>query len=142
MKKFSKTLVIALVLFAFAAASLTAYAVTFSNPVEIISNLTGKSAEEITNLRFDSGKTFGAIAADEERLEEFKEEMLEYKKSFLDEKVKEGVLTQEEADEYYNRILERQENCIGTGGRSIGCGFGGRGMGGLGQGRGMGRNWQ
>ncbi len=149
MKRFNKILVVALVVFAFAAASLTAYALTFNNPAEIVSNLTGKSVEEITEQKFSSGKTYGAIAADEGKLEEFKDEVLKSKKAFLDENVKEGVLTQEEADEYYNYMLEMQEYCTGTGGnfRGMGCGFGGRGMMGFGGnggfgGRGMGRNWQ
>ena len=149
MKKFNKILVVALVLFAFAAASLTAYAFTFNSPAEIVANLSGKSVEDVTEEKFDSNKTYGEIAYDEGKWEEFREEVLESKKAYLDEMVEEGVLTQEEADEYYNYMLEMQEYCDETGGngRGAGCGFGGKGMGfggrGMGfGGRGLGRNWQ
>ncbi len=151
MKRFNKILVVALVVFAFAAASLTAYALTFNNPAEIVSNLTGKSVEEITEQKFSSGKTYGSIAIDEGKWEEFREEVLKNKKSYLDEMVKEGLVTQKEADEYYSYMLEMQQYChgaggyggrgmMGFGGRGM-MGFGGRGMMGFG-GRGMGRNWQ
>ena len=143
MKRLNKILFLALVLFAFAAVS-SAYAFTFSSPAEIVSNLTGKSAGDIAEQRFDSGKTYGEIAYDENKWAEFREEMLENKKAYLDERVKEGVLSQKEADKYYNYMLEMQEYCDGNGayGKGTGCGLRGRGMMGFGQEKGMGRNWQ
>jgi len=68
--------------------------------------------------------------------------MLEQKKIVLDQKVKDGRLTQEQADAIYNAIKNNQATCDGTGragiGRKYGAGLGqGCGMG-LGQGAGLG----
>lgn len=121
MKKFNKILIIGLAVFALVATSLTAFAVTAN--------------DEIKN--------------DEVLWEEFQKEMLESKKAFLDEKVADGTLLQEDADEIYNNMQERQEYC-----RENGTGFGGmmgfknnNGFGGMmgygnNQGRGCGRGWQ
>jgi hypothetical protein len=84
------------------------------------------------------------MAKDAGKLEEFKAQMLEQKKAILDQRVKDGKLTQEQADEIYNAIKNNQANCDGTGsaaiGRKYGAGFGlGSGMGnGQGAGRGAG----
>ncbi|MGD9569176.1 MAG: hypothetical protein AB7V48_12865 [Sedimentibacter sp.] len=145
---FKKVLIIGLAVVVLAATSLTAFAFTgVSTPAEIVANLTGKSVEEVTEEKFESDKTYGQIAYDEGLWEEFNEEMLNSKKAFLDEKVADGTLTQEEADEIYTNILERQEYCNGNGtggyGGMMGYGFGNGGRGqGLGQGRGCGRAWQ
>lgn len=118
MKKINKILIVVLVLFAFVATSLTVYAMAV-NPIEEVS----------------IKKPYKTISYEEGNWEDFRDEVLKNKKSFLDEKVKEGVLTQEKADEYYNFMLEMQEFCNDAGrfGRGMGCGFGGRGMA---------RNWQ
>ena len=147
---FKKVMIIGLAVVVLAATSLTAFAFTgISTPAEIVSNLTGKSVDVVTAEKFESDKTYGQIAYDEGLWEEFNEEMLSSKKAFLDEKVTDGSLTQEEADDIYANILERQEYCNGNGtggnGGMMGFGFGGRGQGlgnGLGQGRGCGRGWQ
>lgn len=145
MKNLKKIMIVGLVVFALAATSLTAFAFTgVSTPAEIVANLTGKTVDEVTEEKFDSNKTYGEIAYDEGLWEEFNEEMLKSKKAFLDEKVAEGALTQEEADEIYENIQERQEYCNGNGvgyGGMMGYGFGNGGRG-LGQGRGCGRAWQ
>jgi hypothetical protein len=144
-----KVIILGLVVLTLAATSLTAFALTnASTPAEILSNLTGKTVEEVTEEKIESNKTYGALASDEGLWEEFKEEMLKSKKAFLDEKVTDGTITQDEADTIYNNIEERQELCNGNGegyGGMMGYGFGngGRGLGqGQGQGRGCGRAWQ
>lgn len=121
----------------------------FKTPVQITSELTGKSIEDLNEERA-AGKTYGTIAKDAGKLEAFKAEMLKQKKAILDERVKSGVLTQEKADEIYNAIKKNQEVCDGEGtaqiGKQYGAGFGlgcsSRQFGeeglGLGQGRGMG----
>lgn len=125
------------------------YAATAKTPAEIVSGLTGKTVEQLTGERA-TGKTYGTIANEAGKLDEFKSQMLEQKKAILDERVKAGTLTQTQADEIYNSIKANQENCTGTGnGRAGmkngagGCGIGsGRGMGngaGMGFGRGMNR---
>lgn len=145
--KLNKIIVVGLAVFALVATSITAFAFTYNTPAEIVAGLSGKTVDEVTEQRYETGKTYGQIAYDEGLLEEYQDKMLESKKAFLDEKVKEGTLTQEEADAFYNNMVERQEYCYGNGGYGgmMGYGFGngnasGRGMG-FGQGRGCGRGW-
>lgn len=115
--------------------------VASKTPADIVAGLTGKSVEEVTKER-TSGKTYGTIAKEAGKLEEFKTETLKEKKAILDQRVKDGSLTQAQADEIYNSIKTNQATCDGTGssgiGRMNGAGFGqGRGQG-MGKGQGMG----
>lgn len=119
--------------------------VATKTPAEVAAGLTGKTVEEVTTER-TSGKTYGTIAEEAGKLEEFKTETLLQKKQVLDQRVKDGSLTQAAADEIYNSIMTNQETCDGTGsagiGKMNGAGFGmgrGQGMGkGSGQGNGAG----
>ncbi|QCX33288.1 DUF2680 domain-containing protein [Caloramator sp. E03] len=114
----------------------TAFAYAATSPADIVSKLTGKTTQELYEER-SQGKTYGTIAKESGKLEEFKAEMLKSKKEILDERVKEGSLTQEKADEILNAIKNNMANCDGTGsqriGQKYGVGFGG------GQGKGLGR---
>ena len=142
-----KKIVMSLVVVSVLSTSVVFGVVAAKSPADIVSGLTGKSVEEVTKERAD-GKTYGTIATEAGKLEEFKTEMLKQKKELLDQRVKEGALTQSQADEIYNSMLTNQETCDGTSsvGRGMmnGAGFGqgmgkGRGMGkGLGQGNGSG----
>lgn len=126
------------------------YAATYKTPADIVAGLTGKTADQVADQR-ETGKTYGQIANDAGKLDEFKAQMLEQKKAILDQRVKDGTLTQAQADEIYNSIKERQAACDGTGlgmmnGRGLGagsCGMGqGAGLGsGAGRGCGMGRGF-
>lgn len=116
--------------------------VATKTPADIVAGLTGKTVEDVTKER-TAGKTYGTIAEEAGKLEEFKAETLQQKKEILDQRVKDGSLSQAEADEIYNSIATNQATCDGTGsagiGRMSGAGFGqGRGQG-MGQGRGMGK---
>lgn len=120
-----------------------AFAATAKTPAEIAAGLTGKTVEELYKER-TAGKTYGTIAKDAGKLDEFKIQMLEQKKAVLDQRVKDGTLTQQQADEIYNAIKNNQATCNGTGnaqlGKKCGAGFGsgaGRGPG-MGRGAGMG----
>lgn len=126
----------------------TAYAADFKTPAEIVAGLTGKTVTEVTADRAD-GSTYGTIAADAGKLDQFKAEMLEQKKAILNQRVEEGTLTQEQADAISQTIETNQAACDGTGnagiGKMYGAGFGrgamasqGRGLGFGGGGRGMG----
>ncbi|MDD4779776.1 MAG: hypothetical protein PHT02_04080 [Tissierellia bacterium] len=133
--KHKKIIVTGLVILTIAVTSVTANAIAYITPPEIVANLVGKSVEEVVASRYESGKTYGQIAYDEGLWEEFRNKMNEGKKALLDEKVAKGELTQEEADQYYNNMLERQVYCNGNGqGRNSMMGRFGNG----GQGRGMG----
>lgn len=114
-----------------------AYAAAVKTPAEVAAALAGKTVEAVKEERA-AGKTYGAIAGDAGKLNEFKAQMLEQKKAILDQKVKDGVLTQEQADEIYNQMKSMQATCDGTGNARIGK-KSGAGMGkGLGRGQGQG----
>lgn len=116
-----------------------AFAATYKTPAEIVSGLTGKTTDQVSAERV-AGKTYGTIANDAGKLDEFKAQMLEQKKAILDQRVKDRTLTQERADALYNAIKANQAVCDGTGnaGLGMGCG-GGTGTGGCGMGNGLGR---
>lgn len=104
-----------------------AYAVGATTPAGIAAGLTGKSVEEITTLRA-AGATYGTIANQAGKLDEFKDQTLEQKKIILDQRVKDGNLTQAQADQIYASIKTNQVNCDATGsagiGKRNGVGFG------------------
>ena len=108
----------------------------------IVAGLTGKSVDTVTAERA-AGKTYGTIAQEAGKLDEFKTENLVQKKAVLDQRVKDGTLTQEQANVIYKSIEANQATCDGTGsakmGQKNGMGYG-QGMG-AGQhiGGGMGR---
>jgi hypothetical protein len=97
----------------------------------IVAGLTGKSVDTVTAER-SAGKTFGTIAQEAGKLDEFKTENLVQKKAVLDQRFKDGTLTQEQADAIYKSIEANQATCDGTGsakmGPKNGMGFG-QGMG-------------
>ncbi|WP_342455543.1 hypothetical protein [Caloramator sp. Dgby_cultured_2] len=63
----------------------TALAFAASRPVDIVSKLTGKSTDALYQERL-SGKTYGTIAKEAGKLDEFKSEMLKVKRKFLMQK--------------------------------------------------------
>jgi hypothetical protein len=118
-----------------------AFADGFKTPSDIVSGLTGKTASELYKER-TAGKTYGTIAKDAGKLDEFQAQMLAKKKAILDQRVKDARLTQKQADDIYTAIKNNQATCDGTGnagiGRKAGVGFGSGGMGnGMGRGQGM-----
>jgi len=94
----NKILIIGLVLLIILATSITVFAIT--------------------------GRTQTAYDESEDTLEKFRDEMFENKKAFIEERVKDGTLTQEEADEILKNIELMQEYCLGAGGCGMGRGFG------------------
>jgi hypothetical protein len=141
-KKWAAALTVAAVLGAGGAA----YAATSLTTAEIAANLTGKSVAELQQQR-QAGQTYGAIANEAGKLEEFKAQMLEQKKVVLDERVADGKLTQEQADTIYQNMQENQANCDGSGngngrmGKNAGAGFGQGNGPGAGQGMGAGQGF-
>lgn len=92
----------------------------YTTPAEAAAGVTGKTVEVVTAEKQASGKTYGTIANDAGKLEEFKTEMLELKKATLAKRVADGTLTQEKAEEILTSIEENQATCDGTGSASIG----------------------
>lgn len=82
---------------------------------DILANLIGKSATEITEQKTSENKTYGTIAKENGVLEQFKNANLETTKAALKEKVEAGTITQEEADQMIANMEARMTNCDGTG---------------------------
>ncbi|TYQ16577.1 UNVERIFIED_CONTAM: hypothetical protein Cloal_3133 [Acetivibrio alkalicellulosi] len=100
MKNFKKVAAVTVAISVIASVG-AVFAAEFKRPVEIASEVTGESIENLRTIRVEEGKTYGSIAEDYGKLDEFKAIMLEQKKALLDEKVESGVITQEEADKIY-----------------------------------------
>jgi hypothetical protein len=148
MKKNGKLTLALLVVIGMMTIGVVAFAAEALSPVDIVSQLTGKTVEELREVRA-AGKTYGTVAKEAGVLDAFKNAMLESKKLILAERVASGDMTQAEADAAYAAIVAAQENCDGTGtakiGKELGIGFGqgsglrdGTGMG-TGKGRGQGQ---
>lgn len=144
-KKLFKGCIIAM---AITATSVTAFAASaYTTPAEVVAGITGRTTDSIIAERTESGKTYGIIAAEAAKLDEFKTEMLEMKKDNLAAQVKAGTITQEKADAILKAMEENQAVCDGTGsakiGQTSGARFGsngtGKGLGGENRGAGMGR---
>jgi len=131
MTNMKKVIITGAVVFMIGATSITAFAAsTYKTPAEAAAGVTGKTVEEVTTQRQESGNTYGEIANEAGKLEEFKNEMLEMKKDALAQKVANGTITQEKADEIYKALEENSANCDGTGSARIGQKYGaGLGMG-------------
>lgn len=146
----SKTIaVLGTIIIAVGAISFSAFAASnYKTPAEAVAGLTGKTVESVIAQRVESNKTYGTIADEAGKLDEFKDEMIEIKKNTLSKRVEAGTMTQAQADEVIAAITENQANCDGTGdriGQEAGARFGGgngqgqnRGQG-KGQGQGMGQ---
>ena len=111
--------------------SLTATAFAASpwiSPAEIAAELTGRPVQEIRSEPIETGKTYGQIARDAGKFEEFKTRNLEAKIEQLDQRVKAGQMTEQRADEIKKMIAQNQLTCDGPGtariGRSKGAGCG------------------
>lgn len=95
--------------------SMTVFAAAkYDSPQDALAGITGKSVEEITEMKVEN-KTYGAIAAEAGKLDEFKAELFEQKKEALQERVTEGKIAQEDADTLLERVQEHQAECDGEG---------------------------
>lgn len=142
MKNFKRLLVAGAIVTMVGTASVTAFAASsYSTPAEAVAGLTGRTVEDVTAEKFKSEKSYGTIAADAGKLEEFHAEMLQIKKDILAERVEAGLITQERADEIIAVMESNQATCDGTGmagnGQRMGAGFGRMNGGGLGNSQGM-----
>lgn len=144
-----RILVLGVMVFAIGATSITTFAASqYKNPLEMVAGVTGRTVESIASERMETGKTYGTIANEAGKLEEYKQERLAMKKDRLNEQIAAGVITQDEADAIYKAMEDHQGICDGTGGgkrcssgKRTGCGNGGRGQG-WGRGQGQGRRAQ
>ena len=105
--------------------AVTASAAEHRTPADIVASLTGKAVANVIQERSETGKTFGMLAAEAGKLEEFKSEMLAAKEEVLNENVENGVISQDQANEILNTIEANQAVCDGTGnGAGLGCVYG------------------
>lgn len=131
MKSFKKMILIGTAVLALASLSVTALAANAAaTPAEAAAQVTGRTVESVTDEHTANDKTYGSIAADAGKLDDFKAAMLEARKAQLASRVADGTMTQERADEIIAAMQENQANCDGTGsariGRAYGAGFGGQ----------------
>lgn len=143
MKNLKKFAFGCLVAMALTTTSITASAApSYSSPAKAVADITGQSLEKVT-AQWEDGKSYGMIADEAGKLEEFHEALLDMKKDGLNSLVKKGSITQKQADATLKALEDRQTLCDGTGiCAGSGCGYGraqGNGQGrGYGQGRGNG----
>lgn len=138
MKNLKKTVIVASAVLALGITSITAFAATFSTPAELLSGLTGKSVEDVITEKAEESTTYGALAVEYGVLDEYKAQILEEKKAYLEERVEEGTMTRERADAIIANIEENALTCDGTGYGNGGCGIGSGFGGGCGLGGGTG----
>ena len=109
MTNIKKIITLGAVVLIVGATSITAFAAsTYTTPAEAAAGVTGKTVEEVIAEKTETGKTYGTIAKESGKLEEFKQENLEIKKDVLAKKVVDGTITQEKADEILKAIDENQ----------------------------------
>lgn len=119
MSKFKKAILIGITVLALSSLSVTAFAASrYGSPSEAAAALTGKTVAAVRQERAETGKRYGEMAREAGKSEEFRAEKLEIMKDRLAEKVTDGKITQERADEILAAIEERQANCDGTGSQS------------------------
>lgn len=111
-------------------------------PASILAKKLNITLEEAVALKEDD-KTYAQTAQDNGiTLDEYKQDILEKRSEFVDEKVSNGYITAEQGDVIKERISDNIENCDGTGsgqnGSNGGCGMRGSGNGARGNGRGNG----
>ena len=131
MKNLRNMITASMVVAAISVTSVTVFAAsTYGSPAEAAAALTGKSVEEVLQIRQEEKKTLGIQADEVGKLDEFQKELLEQKKEILQERVTDGRLIQEQADAILANIEANQASCDGTG-------IGTRMMNGSGFGQGM-----
>ncbi len=109
-----KTLTVLLVLVGLSLTLIGAMAAGNDDAWDFIGKLTGKTPEEIADLR-GNGFHLGQLALDADKLDEFKSFMTQRRQAILDQKVADGVLTQEQADALKAQFETRQSECTGDG---------------------------
>lgn len=118
---------------ALSAATMTSFAAAaYKTPAEAVSGITGKTTDEVTAER-RSGKTYGSMAAEAGKLDEFQQAVADIHEDRLNQAVADGTLTQEQADAQLAAIRERQAICDGND-TGAGTGYGAGGCNGTGMG--------
>ena len=115
MKNFKKFAIMIAVVFSLATVSVSVFAKGSDDVVASLAKITNKTVEEVVALKNENNKSYGEIAKDAGKLEEFKLERTKLFKERLAEKVADEKITQEKADEILERRIQNMENCDGKG---------------------------
>ena len=116
MKNLTKILAIGALITSVGVTSVTAFAASkYTSPADIVAGLTGRTTDSVIEEHNNENKTYGTIANEASKIEEFKKENLELKKETINEKVTNGTITQDEANKLIKTIEENQSNCDGSG---------------------------
>ncbi len=136
MKNLNKILAIGALITSVGVTSVTAFAASkYTSPADIVAGLTGRTTDSVIEEHNNENKTYGTIANEASKLDEFKKENLELKKETINEKVANGTITQDEANKLIKTIEENKSNCDGSGSSTkIKLG--------LNKGKGQGKNFQ
>ncbi len=102
------------------ATTFTVYAqALYETPKEALSAMTGKSVEEIHELRQDEGITVPELFETEAEYDAFKNEVLEQRKERIEDRVVNGDLTRERADEI---LIQMEDGAFMMNGAGFGRG--------------------
>ncbi|GAU79746.1 hypothetical protein [Fusibacter sp. 3D3] len=118
---------------------LTAGIIFAATPSEIITDLTGMTADQVIELH-STGITYGQIAQDNGVLDAYQEATLAEKIALINERVADGTYTRAQADAYITQLTDNQANCDPSNPDRIMSGTGLRFGGGKGAGLGNGAN--
>lgn len=88
---------------------------THTNTAEMTAEITNQSVESVLEQKKNENKTFGQIAKEAGKLEEFKQKKMEMKKAKLDKLVEEGKITLEEAEEKLEKSKIKMDRCESKG---------------------------
>jgi hypothetical protein len=110
-------------------------------PASVLANRLDMDIKDVLALR-QAGKSYYQIAVDKGiKAEDYKNDLLEKKNTYIDEQVKSGTITAEQGKLIKDRMSTNIESCDGQtpglGRINGGCGIGGSGTGGFGRGRGF-----
>ena len=119
--KNSKKIAVVVLVVVILTTSVPVFAADFKRPVEIVSELTDQSVECLREQRL-GGEVYGEIAEKYGVRNAFIEQVLEIKKAFLDEKIENDDLTQEEADIIIENICSNEK--LNSFGKEFSAGFG------------------
>lgn len=81
-----------------------------ASPAENYADIASVTVEEAYAAR-EEGQSFGQLAEEQGLLDEFKVQILADKKVTIEQRVEEGLMTREEADEFFNKMEANMENC-------------------------------
>ena len=115
MKKTKISAITLAVVLSLSTVSLAIFAKGSNDVANSVAKVTNKTVEEVEAERNTSEKTYGQIAAEADKLEEFKLERQKISEERLKEKVANGQITQERANEISKARNEHMESCDGSG---------------------------